>query len=97
MWRKSIVVIFEKILQKSRCTFSRIKKAAKSGNMPKIGGRNIDIYATTHEFAHTLSEALTTRLYGYGKEVEFWDEIEEIYKDYKKNGNGVLGKYAASN
>lgn len=63
--------------------------------MTKIGGRNIDVYTTTHEFAHTLSERLTSTL--YGKDEDFWDEIENIYFDYKKNGNGALGKYASTN
>lgn len=74
---------------------AELKKSATEGSMPKIGGRNIDIYTTTHEFAHTLSERLTSTL--YGKDEGFWDEIESIYFDYKKNGRGVLGKYASTN
>ena len=53
------------------------------------------IYTTTHEFAHTFSERLASSLYG-GNE-EFWKEIENIYFDYKKNGKGVLAKYAEAN
>ena len=74
-----------------------LRKTASDGSMPRIPGRYIDVYTSTHEFAHTLTEQLTASLYGYGKELDFWGEIDEIYLDYKKTGGGVLGKYAASN
>lgn len=72
-----------------------LKRESALGNMPRIGGRFIDVYTTTHEFAHTFSEEATSRL--YGRDVEFWDEIFDVYMDYKKRGGGILGKYASSN
>lgn len=91
-----ITMLYPKKYYKNReALLQELKKASSSGSMPRIGGRNIDIYTTTHEFAHTLSEELTSRLYGIDS--DFWDEIEDVYKDYKKNGQGVLGKYASTN
>lgn len=72
-----------------------VRKSAEAGSMPNIGEKHYDILTTTHEFAHTLSDELSSRLYGY--DVDFWNEIEDVYAAYKKNGNGVLGKYASSN
>ena len=63
--------------------------------MPIIPGRKISVYTTTHEFAHTLSEELVSRL--YDRDVDFWDEIEDVYARYRKSGETVLGKYATSN
>ena len=63
--------------------------------MPIIPGRKIPVYTTTHEFAHTLSEELVSRL--YDRDVDFWDEIEDVYARYRKSGETVLGKYATSN
>lgn len=85
----------KKYYKDKEALLTELKKTATEGSIPKIGGRNIDIYTTTHEFAHTLSERLTSTL--YGKDEDFWDEIESIYFDYKKNGRGVLGKYASTN
>lgn len=85
----------KKYYKDKEALLTELKKSATEGSIPKIGGRNIDIYTTTHEFAHTLSERLTSTL--YGKDEDFWDEIESIYFDYKKNGRGVLGKYASTN
>lgn len=91
-----VTMLFPKKYYKSRdALLQELKKAADAGSIPRIGARNIDIYTTTHEFAHTLTEELTSRLYGF--DTDFWDEIEDVYKDYKKNGQGVLGKYASSN
>lgn len=93
---EKVSILYPKKFYKSRTSLlDALKKAADDENMPRIGGRNIDVYATTHEFAHTFSERLTSSLYG-GNE-DFWDEIESIYFDYKKNGNNVLGKYASFN
>lgn len=93
---EDVTLLYPKKYYKSRTALlDELKKSAESGNMPKIGGRNVDVYTTTHEFAHTLSEALTSRL--YGGDDDFWDEIESVYSDYKKNGRDVLGKYASSN
>ena len=87
----------KKYYKTKEALIEELKKTASSGNMPRIGGRNIDVYSTTHEFAHTLSSSVTSRLYGTKAETDFWDEIEEVYRDYKENGNGILGKYASSN
>lgn len=93
---EDITLLYPKKYYKSRTALlDELKKSIESGNMPKMGGRNADIYTTTHEFAHTLSEELTSRL--YGGDDDFWDEIDAIFMEYKKHGNGVLGKYAASN
>ena len=77
--------------------FAELRKSAAAGESPRIGRRNISIYTTTHEFAHTLSEELTSRLYGYGDELKFWDEIETVYNSAKKEKPEELGKYAFSN
>lgn len=74
---------------------NEIKKSAAAGNMPKIEERNIDIYTTTHEFGHTLSCRKSSLLYGF--DTKFWDEMEPLYLDYKKNGGDILGKYASNN
>ena len=85
----------KKYYKSKEALLDELKKTMENGDMPKIGGRNIEIYSTTHEFAHTLSSAVTSRL--YGGNTDFWDEIEDVYKDYKKNGEKVLGKYASAN
>lgn len=77
--------------------FEELRKSAVAGESPRLGRRQIGIYTTTHEFAHTLSEELTSRLYGYGKEIDFWDEIEAVYNKAKKSKPEELGKYAFSN
>nr|DAN07653.1 MAG TPA: minor capsid protein [Caudoviricetes sp.] len=77
--------------------FAELRKSAASGESPRLGRRQIGVYTTTHEFAHTLSEELTSRLYGYGEELAFWDEIEEVYKAAKNDRPEELGKYAFSN
>ena len=77
--------------------FAELRKSAVRGESPRIGRRQIGIYTTTHEFAHTLSEELTSRLYGYGDELKFWDEIESVYIQAKKEKPEELGKYAFSN
>lgn len=93
-----VTLLYPKKHYKSRAALlDELKKAASSGNMPRIGSRNVDVYTTTHEFAHTFSSSVISRLYGTAIETDFWDEIEAVYMDYKKNGNGILGKYASSN
>lgn len=77
--------------------FAELRKSAAAGESPRLGRRQIGIYTTTHEFAHTLSEELTSRLYGYGEEINFWDEIETVYNKAKKDKPEELGKYAFSN
>lgn len=77
--------------------FAELRKSAAAGESPRLGRRQIGVYTTTHEFAHTLSEELTSRLYGYGEELAFWDEIEEVYKAAKNDRPDELGKYAFSN
>lgn len=77
--------------------FAELRKSAAAGESPRLGRRQIGVYTTTHEFAHTLSEELTSRLYGYGKEINFWDEIETVYNKAKKDKPEELGKYAFSN
>ena len=77
--------------------FAELRKSAAAGESPRLGRRQIGVYTTTHEFAHTLSEELTSRLYGYGEELAFWDEIEEVYKAAKNDRPEELGKYAFSN
>lgn len=77
--------------------FAELRKSAAAGESPRLGRRQIGVYTTTHEFAHTLSEELTSRLYGYGEELAFWDEIEEVYKVAKNDRPDELGKYAFSN
>ena len=77
--------------------FAELRKSAVRGESPRIGRRQIGIYTTTHEFAHTLSEELTSRLYGYGDELKFWDEIESVYIQAKKEKPEEFGKYAFSN
>lgn len=77
--------------------FTELRKSSAAGESPRLGRRQIGIYTTTHEFAHTLSEELTSRLYGYGEELAFWDEIEEVYKVAKNDRPDELGKYAFSN
>lgn len=77
--------------------FAELRKSAAAGESPRLGRRQIGVYTTTHEFAHTLSEELTSRLYGYGEELAFWDEIEEVYKAAKNDRSEELGKYAFSN
>ena len=77
--------------------FAELRKSAAVGESPRLGRRQIGVYTTTHEFAHTLSEELTSRLYGYGEELAFWDEIEEVYKAAKNDRPEELGKYAFSN
>lgn len=76
---------------------AELRKSAAAGESPLIGRRQIDIYTTTHEFAHTLTEELTSRLYGYGDELKFWDEIETVYLSAKKEKPEELGKYAFAN
>lgn len=91
-----VTMNFPKTYYKSReALLGKLREVGLDGSMPRIGGRNVDIYTSTHEFAHTLSSGVTSRL--YGNDSDFWDEIEDVYKDYKKNGNGILGKYASSN
>lgn len=91
---EKVSMLFPKRFYKSRNSLlDELKKTASTGSMPRIGGRNIDIYTTTHEFAHTLSEKLCSTL--YDRDTDFWDEIGDVYVDYKKNGGGVLGKYAS--
>ena len=77
--------------------FAELRKSAAAGESPRIGRRYISIYTTTHEFAHTLSEELTSRLYGYGDELKFWDEIETVYNSAKKEKPEELGSYAFTN
>lgn len=77
--------------------FTELRKSSAAGESPRLGRRQIGVYTTTHEFAHTLSEELTSRLYGYGEELAFWDEIEEVYKVAKNDRPDELGKYAFSN
>lgn len=77
--------------------FAELRKSAAADESPRLGRRQIGIYTTTHEFAHTLSEELTSRLYGYGEEINFWDEIETVYNKAKKDKPEELGKYAFSN
>lgn len=77
--------------------FTELRKSSAAGEIPRLGRRQIGVYTTTHEFAHTLSEELTSRLYGYGEELAFWDEIEEVYKAAKNDRPDELGKYAFSN
>ena len=77
--------------------FAELRKSAAAGESPRLGRRQIGVYTTTHEFAHTLSEELTSRLYGYGEELAFWDEVEEVYKVAKNDRPDELGKYAFSN
>lgn len=77
--------------------FAELRKSAAAGESPRLGRRQIGVYTTTHEFAHTLSEELTSRLYGYGEEINFWDEIETVYNKAKKDKPEELGKYAFSN
>lgn len=77
--------------------FTELRKSSAAGESPRLGRRQIGVYTTTHEFAHTLSEELTSRLYGYGEELAFWDEIEEVYKVAKNDRSDELGKYAFSN
>lgn len=77
--------------------FTELRKSSAAGESPRLGRRQIGVYTTTHEFAHTLSEELTSRLYGYGEELAFWDEIEEVYKAAKNDRSDELGKYAFSN
>ena len=77
--------------------FTELRKSSAAGESPRLGRRQIGVYTTTHEFAHTLSEELTSRLYGYGEELAFWDEIEEVYKAAKNDRPDELGKYAFSN
>lgn len=77
--------------------FAELRKSAAAGESPRLGRRQIGIYTTTHEFAHTLSEELTSRLYGYGEEIDFWDEIETVYNKAKKDKPEELGKYAFLN
>lgn len=74
---------------------NELRKSAAEGSMPKIGSRNADIYTTTHEFGHTLSCREASLLYGF--DTKFWDEMEPLYLDYKKNGGDILGKYASKN
>lgn len=93
-----VIMQYPKAYYKSRQSLlSALRENSSKGEMPKIPGRNIYVYTTTHEFAHTLSEELTSRLYGYGKELDFWDEIESVYTDYKKSDETILGKYARKN
>ena len=77
--------------------FAELRKSAVAGESPHLGRRQIGIYTTTHEFAHTLSEELTSRLYGYGEDIDFWDEIETVYNKAKKDKPEELGKYAFLN
>lgn len=77
--------------------FAELRKSAAAGESPRLGRRQIGVYTTMHEFAHTLSEELTSRLYGYGEEINFWDEIETVYNKAKKDKPEELGKYAFSN
>ncbi len=92
----NVTLNYPKKYYKSRdALLAELRKSAQAGSMPRIGSRNIDIYTTTHEFAHTLSSGVASRLYGVDN--DFWDEIEDVYIDYKKRGNGILGKYASSN
>lgn len=93
-----VTMQYPKAYYKSRQSLlSALRESSSNGDMPRIPGRSVSIYTTTHEFAHTLSEELTSRLYGYGKELDFWDEIETVYTAYKQSDETVLGKYARKN
>ncbi len=87
----------KKYYKDQRSLLGELRKSAEAGEIPKLGRKNIEIYVTTHEFAHTLSEELTSRLYGYGKELKFWDEIETVYISAKKEKPEELGSYAFTN
>lgn len=87
----------KKYYKDERSLLGELRKSAEAGEIPKLGRKNIGIYVTTHEFAHTLSEELTSRLYGYGKELKFWDEIETVYISAKKEKPEELGSYAFTN
>ena len=91
-----VTMQYPKTFYKSKSSLlSELKNNSERGEMPIIPGRKISIYTTTHEFAHTLSEELVSRL--YDRDVDFWDEIEDVYARYRKSGETVLGKYATSN
>ena len=91
-----VTMQYPKTFYKSKSSLlSELRNNSERGEMPIIPGRKISVYTTTHEFAHTLSEELVSRL--YDRDVEFWDEIEDVYARYRKSGETVLGKYATSN
>ena len=91
-----VTMQYPKTFYKSKNSLlSELRNNSERGEMPIIPGRKISIYTTTHEFAHTLSEELVSRL--YDRDVDFWDEIEDVYARYRKSGETVLGKYATSN
>lgn len=91
-----VTMQYPKTFYKSKSSLlSELRNNSERGEMPIIPGRKISIYTTTHEFAHTLSEELVSRL--YDRDVDFWDEIEDVYARYRKSGETVLGKYATSN
>ena len=91
-----VTMQYPKTFYKSKSSLlSELRNNSERGEMPIIPGRKISVYTTTHEFAHTLSEELVSRL--YDRDVEFWDEIEDVYARYMKSGETVLGKYATSN
>ena len=91
-----VTMQYPKTFYKSKTSLlSELRNNSERGEMPIIPGRKISIYTTTHEFAHTLSEELVSRL--YDRDVDFWDEIEDVYARYRKSGETVLGKYATSN
>ena len=91
-----VTMQYPKTFYKSKSSLlSELRNNSERGEMPIIPGRKISVYTTTHEFAHTLSEELVSRL--YDRDVDFWDEIEDVYARYRKSGETVLGKYATSN
>ena len=91
-----VTMQYPKTFYKSKSSLlSELRNNSERGEMPIIPGRKISVYTTTHEFAHTLSEELVSRL--YDRDVDFWDEIEDVYARYRESGETVLGKYATSN
>ena len=91
-----VTMQYPKTFYKSKSSLlSELRNNSERGEMPIIPGRKISVYTTTHEFAHTLSEELASRL--YDRDVDFWDEIEDVYARYRESGETVLGKYATSN
>lgn len=91
-----VTMQYPKTFYKSKSSLlSELRNNSERGEMPIIPGRKISVYTTTHEFAHTLSEELVSRL--YDRDIDFWDEIEDVYARYRKSGETVLGKYATSN
>ncbi len=79
-------------------------------NNNKVDEKNLQIAVTTHEFAHVISSSRVARLNNVPKEIQYWDELKGIQKQYgqerdllrsqqdiKQLNKMYLGRYSETN